>query len=628
MTADTGCANLAAACALVDALAQQGIQHAVLCPGSRSTPVAVALAAHPDIRIWVHIDERSAAFFALGMARQRADPVALLSTSGTAAANFLPAVAEASLSRIPLVVLTADRPPELRDWGAAQTVDQIRLYGSHAKWFVDLPVPADEALLRAARAAAARAAQTARSAPAGPVHLNLPFREPLLPADLEPPLRLEPLFTAGHPRPATTARVIPTKEESWRPAMPGPSTNETPATDGRSKHLRDEPGLAIPSQRVLTEIASLIRAETKGIIVCGPGESPDLPAAATALARSSGYPILADPLSGLRFGPHDHTPIIDAYDPFLRDPATVALLAPELVLRVGALPTSKPLQQLLATHPGTMHIAIDAGSPRDPSHLATHYVQGDEAQTLLAIADALPPCSGSRKTGWLDSWRTVDGVTREAIEQALADQDDLSEGGIAADLAALLPDNATLVAGNSMPIRDIDAFVRGDARPLRLLGNRGANGIDGMTSTALGAAAVAGGPVALLVGDLSFLHDLGGLIAARLFALSAVIVVVNNNGGGIFSFLPQASQIDTANFETLFGTPTGLDVAAAARLFAASHTRPLTRCALRRALTRALTEPGLSIVEVVTDRTRNVAQHREVWATVTEALRKAVPVGA
>lgn len=629
MTINTGRANLAIACALVDSLAQHGIRHAVLCPGSRSTPVAVALAAHPDLRIWVHIDERSAAFFALGMARQLAEPVALLSTSGTAAANFLPAVAEASLSRIPLVVLTADRPPELREWGAAQTIDQIRLYGSHAKWFADLPVPTtDETLLRAARAAAARAAQTARSSPAGPVHLNLPFREPLLPADLDPPLRLEPLFAAGRPRPATTARVIPTEEESRRPATPGPSTNETPATDGRSKHLRHEPGLAIPSQRVLTEIASLISAEPKGIIVCGPGESPGLPTAASSLAEASGYPILADPLSGLRFGPHGHSPIIDAYDPFLRDPATAARLAPELVIRVGAPPTSKPLQQFLTAHPGKAHVAIDAGSPRDPSHLATHYVQADEAQTFLAIADAIPPYARFGETGWLETWRSVDCLTRDAIEQALADHDNLSEGGIAADLAALLPNGTTLVAGNSMPVRDIDAFVRGDARPLRLLGNRGANGIDGMTSTALGAAAVANAPVALLVGDLSFLHDLGGLIAARLFALSAVIVVVNNDGGGIFSFLPQASQIDTVTFETLFGTPAGLDVAAAARLFAASHARPLTRCAFRREVTRALAEPGLSIVEVVTDRTRNVAQHREVWATVTEALRKADPIGA
>jgi 2-succinyl-5-enolpyruvyl-6-hydroxy-3-cyclohexene-1-carboxylate synthase len=227
---------------------------------------------------------------------------------------------------------------------------------------------------------------------------------------------------------------------------------------------------------------------------------------------------------------------------------------------------------------------------------------------------------------WLAMWRSADRVTGAAITRALAGHDELSEGGVAADTAALLPDGATLIAGNSMPIRDVDAFVRGDERRLRLLGNRGANGIDGMSSTALGAAAVADGPVALLVGDLSFLHDIGGLVASRLHHISATIVVINNNGGGIFSFLPQAEQLDAVTFEALFGTPTGFDVAAAAHLYGASHARPRTRCAFRRDFTRAFTEPGLSIVEVVTDRTQNVTQHREVWAAVSAALRKADPI--
>ena len=590
MTVDNGRANLAAACALIDELAQQGVRHAVVCPGSRSTPVAVALAAHPEIRTWVLIDERSAAFFGLGMARQLGAPVALLSTSGTAAANFLPAVAEAFLSRIALVVLTADRPPELRDWGAAQTIDQIRLYGGHAKWFADLPVPADdEALARSTRATAARAAQTAASSPAGPVHLNLPFREPLLPADLTPPLRLDPWFTAG--RSGTSVR------------------------DRRGSRL-------IPSPAIVAEIASLIRDEPRGIIVCGPGGSSDLPTAVTALGRASGYPILADPLSGVRFGPHDRTNLIDAYDPFLRDRGIADRLAPDLVLRVGAAPTSKPVQQFLLAQPGKAHVAIDAGTPRDPSHLATHLVHADEAATLLAVAEAVRSSLGSVEVDWLESWRAADRVTRDAIERSLANQNELSEGGVAADVAALLPDGSTLIVGNSMPVRDVDAFVRGDGRCLRVLGNRGANGIDGISSTALGAAAVADSPVALLVGDLSFLHDIGGLIASRLLDLSATIVVVNNNGGGIFSFLPQAEQIDPATFETLFGTPTGFDIGAASRLFGASYARPRTRCDFRRDFSRSLAEPGLSIVEVVTDRASNVDQHRAVWASVAESLQE------
>jgi 2-succinyl-5-enolpyruvyl-6-hydroxy-3-cyclohexene-1-carboxylate synthase len=615
VTNATGRANLALAGALVDELSRQGVRHAVICPGSRSTPVAVALAGHPGIRLWVHIDERSAAFVALGMARQIGAPVALLSTSGTAAANFLPAVAEAHLSRIPLVVLTADRPPELRDWGAAQTIDQIHLYGSHAKWFADLPVPTeDESLLRSTRATAARAAQTSRSHPAGPVHLNLPFREPLLPATLPgQDIALEPLMSASRAALPSQWAGYPLgggwgEGQRRDVALPPPVIQGTPL---------------VPGEALVAEIASLLQNEPKGIIISGPGEFPNLAAAVTTLAKVCGYPILADPLSGVRFGPHDHAHLIDAYDPLLRHTDLVGNLGPEIVIRVGAPPTSKPLQQFLTAHPGKTHVVIDPGTPRDPSHLATHYLQGDEAASLRALAAAVDSGGAAASEGWLDTWRERDRITRAAIEQALAAQDDLSEGGVAADVAALLPDGATLIAGNSMPVRDVDAFVRGDQRRLRILGNRGANGIDGMTSTALGAAAVADGPVVLLVGDLSFLHDLGGLIAARLFDLSATIVVVNNNGGGIFSFLPQADQLDPATFETLFGTPTGIDIGAAARLFEASHARPLSRCGFRRDLTRALTEPGLSIVEVVTDRARNVTQHRDVWTAVASALGKA-----
>jgi 2-succinyl-5-enolpyruvyl-6-hydroxy-3-cyclohexene-1-carboxylate synthase len=293
---DPGAANLHLASALVDQLATSGVRHVVICPGSRSTPIAVSLASHPDIRNWVLVDERSAAFFALGMARQLAAPVAILSTSGTAAANFLPAVVESRLSRIPLIVLTADRPPELRDWGAAQTIDQIQLFGSHVKWFVDMPVPdADDGLVRHARATAQRAVQTARTDPAGPVHLNLPFREPLLPADLR--LRLLPGATSEHDR-----------------------------HNGPVAYL--EPGQHIPDVAALDELASQIAREARGIIVCGPGEAPWLAAAAAALSDATGYPILADPLSGVRFGPHDRAGVIDAYDPFLRDQVTAESLHP------------------------------------------------------------------------------------------------------------------------------------------------------------------------------------------------------------------------------------------------------------------------------------------------------------
>ena len=589
MTLDAGRANLAVAGAFVDALASNGVRHAVICPGSRSTPLAVSLAAHPNVRVWVHIDERAAAFYALGMARQLGEPVAMLSTSGTAAANFLPAIVEARLSRVALVAVTADRPPELRDWGAAQTIDQLRLYGDHVKWFADMPVPtADEVIIRHARATAARAAQTARSEPAGPVHLNFPFREPLLPLDWKPSTHLASLFESGG-GPEQTAPL--------------------------------EPSSLVPDEGIIAELAALVVAEPRGIIVCGPGEERGLASAVAALSAVSGYPILADPLSGLRFGPHDRSHIIDGYDPFLRDQATAAALRPDLVIRVGAIPTSKPLQQFLAVRSGMPQVLIDAGMSRDPSHVAASYVHANAAVTLAAVAERLASAAVPANRVWLNAWKQADCSTRNAIERTIARDEELFEGRAAADVAAVLPEDATLVAGNSMPIRDVDAFIRGDQRRLRIVSNRGANGIDGVVSTAMGAAAVAEGPIVLLVGDLSFAHDLNGLLAAKLFDLNATVVVLNNNGGGIFSFLPQAEQLERPLFEALFGTPTGLDIEKAARLFGASYARPATWPSFRGDLCDAMQQRGLSIVEVVTNRDRNVVQHRAVWAAVAESLR-------
>jgi 2-succinyl-5-enolpyruvyl-6-hydroxy-3-cyclohexene-1-carboxylate synthase len=595
MTLDPGATNLDLAYALVDQIARCGVRNAVICPGSRSTPIAVSLSSHPDINSWVLIDERAAAFFALGMSRQLTAPVVVLSTSGTAAANFLPAVVEARLSRIPLIVLTADRPPELRDWGAAQTIDQIQLFGSHVKWFVDMPVPGPgDTLVRHARATAVRAVQTARADPAGPIHLNLPFREPLLPADIRPRLPLRTPLKQSRPSECTTQ-------------------------GDPSHHV---------SAAAIDELASQIAREPRGIIVCGPGEAPGLAGAATALSAACGYPILADPLSGVRFGPHSRAGIIDAYDSFLRDQETAEILQPDIVIRVGALPTSKPLQQFLLVRPDRTHVLIDAGIPRDPSHLATSYVLADAAAALTHLSGRIADLGSPANPGWVDAWTAVDRITAAAIESAVTREDEPFEGRAVLEVAALLPDGATVVVGNSMPIRDVDAFVRGDRRRLRIVGNRGANGIDGVVSTALGVAAVTNGPVVLIVGDLSYFHDLNGMLAAKKFDLDVTIVVLNNDGGGIFSFLPQAEQIDSSTFEVLFGTPTGLDVGAAARLFGASHARPGHWGAFRREICRGINSRGLSVVELTTDRDRNVEQHRAVWSAVAEALRQAAPVGA
>jgi 2-succinyl-5-enolpyruvyl-6-hydroxy-3-cyclohexene-1-carboxylate synthase len=583
-----GRGNLTVSAAFVDELSRHGLHHVVVAPGSRSTPLAVAAATHPRLRVWMHVDERSAGFFALGMARALGEPVAVLCTSGTAAANFLPAVVEAQFSRVPLIVLTADRPPELRGWGAAQTIDQVHLYGGHAKWFAEMPVPEESpSLLRQARAAAARALATSAEAPQGPVHLNLPFREPLLPVDLDPQDLGGALYA-----------------ELERP---------------------EEPGLAsaapTPVATTVGSLAERLSGFERGIIVCGPGETPGLAAATAALGEVAGYPILADPLSGVRFGNHHHLRIIDAYDAFLRDLEAAQGLAPDVVLRVGGWPTSKPLQTFLTANPGRLHVLVDPGEPRDPAHLATDHLRADPHRTLAMLADRLAAAGTATTTRWTSAWTTASDRTRRAIARTLAENETLFEGRAAAELAALLPDGATLVAGNSMPVRDVDTFVAGDRRRIRVVGNRGASGIDGVVSTALGAAAVADGPVILLVGDLSFYHDMNGLLAAKLHDIDCTIVLLNNDGGGIFSFLPQAELLERGLFEWLFGTPTGLDFEHAAALYGASFARPADWPSFRRAVCQGIATPGLSIVEVVTDRERNVAMHREVWDAVREALR-------
>lgn len=575
--------------ALVDELVRAGVQHFCVAPGSRSTPLALTIARQPGARLWMHIDERSAGFFALGMAKVLRAPVALVCTSGTAAANFLPAVVEAFYARIPLIVLTADRPHELRDVGAPQTIDQIDLFGKHAKWFVDLAEPdAAPELLRYVRTVAGRAVATALRGPAGPVHLNCPFREPLLP----------------------------------NPALSAQATAARPAG---APYVRVNAGLRAPSAETVAQLAALAAGTERGLIICGAQDDPALAGPMTQLAAALGFPILADPLSGLRCGPHDHALIIDSYDAFLRDSAFVEQYAPELVLRCGAMPVAKPLLLYLQRHSSARQVLIDGdGGWNEPTLLASEVIHADArllCDALVGVIDAPPQRTG----GWARSWQSAQAATRAAIDAHMRDIPGLFEGKVFAELRDLLPEGALLYAGNSMPIRDLDTFFAGSERAVRLLGNRGANGIDGVISSALGAAAAAPGPTVLVIGDLSFYHDSNGLLAAKLHQLNATIVLLNNNGGGIFSFLPQANEPE--HFETLFGTPTDLDFAPFAQLYGARYTRVTGWGDFRGAVGASIHASGLHIVEVPTERASNVALHREFWPRVSAALQGASLIG-
>ncbi|MCY4391959.1 MAG: 2-succinyl-5-enolpyruvyl-6-hydroxy-3-cyclohexene-1-carboxylic-acid synthase [Chloroflexi bacterium] len=569
-------ANTAAARALIEGLARAGVRDACVTPGSRSTPLTVALAEQDAIRPWLHLDERSSAFFALGLARASGRPVALVCTSGTAAVNFHPAVVEAELSRVPLIVCTADRPRRLRNVGAPQTIDQVGLYGVSVRHERDFPVPGSpDAPPHLFAEAGREAVVTSLSPLPGPVHLNLPFDEPLIAPPAAPP--------------GPTAAPIPGPLPAV-PALP-------PAT---------------PQLEAATE--ALYRSE-RPIIVAGP-ESGGLPARAlAALALALRAPVLADPLSGLRTGPHDRTHVVDAYDAFLRDPRAITL-APDCVLRFGAAPTSKALNQFLVRAsdvPGATHILCDLpGSFRDPNGVTTHRLTADPRSAADALRELV---AGQRGSAWLAQWRDRDARARAALSDYALAATEPFEGRAVVELQRALPAGATIFAGSSMPVRDVDAFLAGDAKPLAVASNRGANGIDGVVSSALGHAAAGAGPVALLIGDLSLFHDLNGLWAAARHGLDLTVLLVNNAGSAIFHYLPQAAHGHV--FEEWFGTPSDVDFAAAAKAYGASHRVLDDWEELDGAL--AGEGQGVCIVEFRTDRVRNHELHEEAWARASEA---------
>lgn len=561
----------------LDQLTAAGVQNLCLCPGSRSTPVAMLAAQHTGLKLWVHLDERSCAYFALGMAKAGGRPVAILCSSGTASLNFAPAVAEAFLSNVPLIVLTADRPQELRELGANQTIDQVRLYGQHVKWFVEAPLPeANDTAVAYISSVALRAVSTALSEPSGPVHINFPFREPLLPAPY--------------------------------------------AVSGRAMSSQSVGTATAPAPGDLQALKADLSRSHRGLIVCGQQEDHDFALAVAELARVTGMPLLADVLSQVRLGPRVNDNILGGYDAFLRDASAVDRLAPDFILRFGATPTSKPLATYLQRYREVRQVLVSPrGLWRDPDLTADSIVYGDAAVLCQQLLAAPANLAGAQDKGWLTTWQEMERETWRVIEAQLAGEDAISEPGVVAELAAVLPEGATVFAGNSMPVRDLDSFLKPATSPLGVMANRGVSGIDGVTSSALGAAAVGNGRLILLIGDLSFYHDMNGLLAARRFDLNATIVLVNNDGGGIFSFLPQAQQPE--HFEQLFGTPHGLDFRPVAELYGLNFRFATTPAHFRQLLQESFRREGVSLIEVRTDRETNLALHQRIWSEVSRAVK-------
>ncbi|TMA32580.1 MAG: 2-succinyl-5-enolpyruvyl-6-hydroxy-3-cyclohexene-1-carboxylic-acid synthase [Deltaproteobacteria bacterium] len=520
--------NLLWAHALVDELARGGVRDAVVCPGSRSAPLALACA--DKLRVHTVLDERSGAFFALGAARASGRPVVIVATSGSAGAHFFPAILEAEASGVPLIALTADRPLELHGWGAPQTIDQQRLFGAHVRFFADVGLP-DPVALPHLRATVARALQQE-----GPVHLNAPFREPLAPV-----------------------------------VQPLPEVRDEPAV----RHLRLR---GVPDLR---DVARELSQRARGVIVCGPRDAADdLPDAVRALSLALGYPVIADAASQLR-----NPECVAHADLILRSERWATALRPDAVVRIGGGVSSKVLQAYVeqASFAAVLH---ERGEPIDPAHRASVIVEADAPATCRALAQH------ARANGVLRRpFAEAEARARAALEKAFADA----------------PWGEPLIAREAA------------SRAERVLANRGVNGVDGIVSSAAGAA-VTGKRTLALVGDIALLHDLGGLVTAARLRIPLTVLCVNNNGGGIFHFLPIAEH--AGRFEELFATPHGLDLEGAAVLCGAEFIRAAEIRTLRSALQRP---PALRLIEARTDRARNVEQHRALQEAVVAALGEPPP---
>ena len=553
----------------VDELARLDVGVA-FAPGSRSTPLVAAACHHPDVETFSQFDERCAAFFALGRGRRTGRPTAVVCTSGTAAANFHPAVIEADRGRVPLVVVTADRPPELIDSGANQTVDQEKLYGDAVRWYRDLPEPEPESRkLRSLRTTAGRAVAEATGEPPGPVHCNARFRKPLepteVPGDVPASFADEaPLAVAGRP--------------------------------GGEPFVRATGGIVRPSPGAVDRVAAALADAERGLIVAGPADPPTRGdyngngnptergngegdrAALAELARATGVPLLADPLSGIRFSPavEGSTAVCGGYDAYLAREIAANWPDPDVVLRVGASPTSKTLRRYLRDADARQFVVDPAGGWREAEFTATDLVVADPGPLAEELTDRLTETEREPR----DADRPVEEEWRQRFLAAEADywdlvdrarSNDTFEGAVLAAVATETPAPATVFVSNSTPVRDLDRFGRPRGAELAVLGNRGASGIDGVVSTALGAGSVTADPLVLVTGDLALYHDMNGLLALERLGIDATIVLVNNDGGGIFHMLPIA-DFDPP-FTEAFETPHGLDFSPTADLYDLSFRR-------------------------------------------------------
>ena len=577
---------------VAEELYRSGVRTVCISPGSRSTPLVIAFAELrdrcDDFQVLVHIDERSSSFFALGVAKRQAAPVALLCTSGTAAANYYPAIIEAYYSRIPLIVLTADRPPEMRDCGSGQTIDQINIYGKHVRYFFEVGTPEISGFrLRYLRSLIGRSVSIAKGngdTVAGAVHLNFPFADPLAPIPIESDI------------PENLALNSPE-------AILG-----SPSGEAYSNIIA---GLRVLDTNAIATIANQIISHPRGVIVVGVYDAPpEFVEAVRHLARATGYPLLIEATGAERRGEIGH------YDSFLRSPQFAQTHAPELVIRFGAMPTSKSYMTWLNHHINCQQIIVGSTNS-DPTHGLTQALNVYSVSFCEQLATYL---ENYTQPVWQDrQWRLdfdlAESLAQQAIAKALEGMEELFDGKVYAELAQILPDYSAIYVASSTPIRDLDTFFHSD-RAITVLANRGANGIDGTLSSALGAAWASDRPMVLICGDLAFYHDLNGLLAAQKYAINLTVILLNNDGGGIFHLLPIAQFEET--FEEFFGTAHGLDFAPIITAYGCEHIPIRDWQHFHQAMQSSLQSVGTKVLEIKSDRHRNHQLHLQIWQQVIE----------
>lgn len=575
----------------LEELHRLGVRDLCMAPGSRSTPLALAAARHPGIRATVHFDERGCAFHALGMARAHGRPVAVLCTSGSAAANLLPAVVEAAMDGLPLVLLTADRPPELRDAGANQTIHQPGLFGVYVRWEADLPVPSTTFPAAALLTTLDQAVHRSLAWPPGPVHLNMPFREPL-----------------SGPSAATARDDWDAPLRRWRAGSAPFTRHHRPRAEPRP--AADEP------------LAAVIRGARRGLLVVGRLKGRAETEAAAAVATTLGWPAVADIGSGLRLG-RPGPPWLHHFD-LLLQALPQAPEAPDVVLHLGGGLVSRRLLEHLAGARPEHYLRVGPDPRRqDPAHQVSEHLEIPLEAFAAAVAALHPP---PPPAAWVEAWRSPARRLEQALAQALEATPALDEPAVCRLVSRLLPADGALFLAASMPVRDMDGFADPGGSAVPVGSNRGASGIDGTVATACGYAAGLGRPTALVCGDLALLHDLNSLALLRSSPVPLTVVVINNDGGGIFSFLPVAAESE--HFETYFATPHGLGFEDFARGFGLRYHRPAGTADFARAFGEAMATPHSSLIEVRSERDANLRRHREIVAGLRAALAPAASASA